>query len=68
MCCCLTGVAAAGLIACTRGGSSKVDGQVIEDVGIAPHVFVTTGANDFTQGRDPVLDWSLHRSSSLAYH
>jgi hypothetical protein len=36
------------------------DGQVIEDVGISPHVFVPTAAGDFAQGRDPVLDWALN--------
>jgi C-terminal processing protease CtpA/Prc len=36
------------------------DDQVIEDVGISPHVFVMTGAGDFMQGRDPVLDWVLN--------
>jgi Peptidase family S41/Tricorn protease C1 domain len=36
------------------------DNQVIEDVGIAPHVFVTAGPGDFMQGRDPVLDWALN--------
>jgi hypothetical protein len=43
----------------SRWISSLPDGQVIEDVGIAPHVFVTTTAGDFMQGRDPVLDWAL---------
>ena len=36
------------------------DNQVIEDVGISPDVFVTAGPGDFTQGRDPVLDWALN--------
>jgi hypothetical protein len=35
------------------------DDQVIEDVGIAPRVFVAASAGDFAQGRDPVLDWAL---------
>jgi Peptidase family S41/Tricorn protease C1 domain len=35
------------------------DNQVIEDVGIAPRVFVPASAGDFVQGRDPVLDWAL---------
>ena len=33
--------------------------QVIEDIGISPHVFVAAGPGDFAQGRDPVLDWAL---------
>ena len=37
------------------------DGQVIEDVGIAPRVAVTSGRADFMDGRDPVLDWALRR-------
>ncbi|MGH9199847.1 MAG: S41 family peptidase [Vicinamibacterales bacterium] len=36
------------------------DNQVIEDVGISPRVFVPASAADFTQGRDPVLDWALN--------
>jgi Peptidase family S41/Tricorn protease C1 domain len=40
------------------------DDQVIEDVGIAPHVFVTSTAGDFMQGRDPVLDWALNQGPS----
>ena len=35
------------------------DNQVIEDVGIAPREFVAASAADFSQGRDPVLDWAL---------
>jgi hypothetical protein len=35
------------------------DNQVIEDVGISPRVSVTAGSGDFSQGRDPVLDWAL---------
>ena len=35
------------------------DHQVIEDVGIAPQVFVSASAADFAQGKDPVLDWAL---------
>ena len=35
------------------------DNQVIEDAGIAPRVLVPASANDFLQGRDPVLDWAL---------
>ena len=38
------------------------DDQVIEDVGIAPRVFVVAGPGDFGQGRDPVLDWALNAS------
>jgi C-terminal processing protease CtpA/Prc len=38
------------------------DNQVIEDAGIAPHVFVPASAGDFMQGRDPVLDWALQRA------
>jgi len=38
------------------------DNQVIEDVGIAPRVFVPASAGDFMQGRDPVLDWALAAS------
>lgn len=37
------------------------DGQVIEDRGISPRVFVAAGAGDFAQGRDPVLDWALNQ-------
>jgi C-terminal processing protease CtpA/Prc len=37
-----------------------VDGQVIEDVGLSPGVFVTATAADFAQGRDPVLEWALN--------
>ena len=36
------------------------DGQVIEDVGISPHVFVPASPADFMAGRDPVLDWALN--------
>lgn len=36
-----------------------VDHEVIEDVGIAPQVFVPASPADFAQGRDPVLDWAL---------
>jgi hypothetical protein len=43
----------------SRWITSLADGQVIEDVGIAPHVFVPATAGDFMQGRDPVLDWAL---------
>jgi dihydrofolate reductase len=39
---------------------------VIEDVGSSPRVFVTAGPGDFTQGRDPVLDWAFERSSAVA--
>ena len=35
------------------------DGQVIEDIGISPQVFVAASAGDFARGRDPVLDWAL---------
>lgn len=35
------------------------DHEVIEDVGIAPQVFVPASPADFAQGRDPVLDWAL---------
>jgi Peptidase family S41/Tricorn protease C1 domain len=36
------------------------DYRVIEDAGISPRVFVTTTADDFAQGRDPVLDYALN--------
>jgi hypothetical protein len=36
------------------------DGQIIEDIGIAPQVVVPASAADFAQGRDPVLDWALN--------
>ena len=36
-----------------------LDNQPIEDVGISPDVFVTTGAQDFAMGRDPVIEWAL---------
>jgi hypothetical protein len=36
-----------------------VDHQPIEDVGIAPDVSVTAGAQDFAMGRDPVIEWAL---------
>jgi carboxyl-terminal processing protease len=42
------------------------DNQVIEDVGIAPDVFVPATASDFMQGRDPVLDWALTPFSPTA--
>jgi hypothetical protein len=42
------------------------DMEVIEDVGIAPQVFVPASAADFAQGRDPVLDWALSSSQSAA--
>jgi hypothetical protein len=35
------------------------DNQPIEDVGIPPDVFVTTGPGDFGMGRDPVIEWAL---------
>ena len=35
------------------------DNQAIEDVGIAPDVFVPASASDFAQGKDPVLDFAL---------
>ena len=38
------------------------DDQVIEDLGIAPGVFVPASAVDFMQGRDAVLDWALRRT------
>ena len=38
------------------------DHQPIEDVGLSPDVFVTTGAGDFATGRDPVLEWALKAS------
>jgi C-terminal processing protease CtpA/Prc len=41
------------------------DNQVIEDVGIAPDVFVPASASDFAQGRDPVLDWALTSAGAL---
>lgn len=41
------------------------DNQVIEDVGIAPDVFVAAAASDFMQGRDPVLDWALQRATAI---
>src|SRR5262245_15793769 len=42
-----------------------VSGQVIEDQGIAPAVFVPASAADFQAGRDPVLDWALARLTPL---
>ena len=42
------------------------DGQVIEDAGISPDVFVPAAASDFAQGRDPVLDWALSRQAGTA--
>lgn len=42
------------------------DGQVIEDVGIAPHVFIPASATDFVAGRDPVLDWALGHAPAAA--
>jgi hypothetical protein len=36
------------------------DYRVIEDDGISPRVFVTATADDFAQGRDPVLDYALN--------
>lgn len=35
------------------------DQQVIQDVGIAPEVFVPASTSDFAQGRDPVLEWAI---------
>jgi hypothetical protein len=35
------------------------DHQPIEDLGIAPDVFVTAGPGDFAMARDPVLEWAL---------
>ena len=35
------------------------DNQPIEDIGISPDIFVTTGPADFGMGRDPVLEWAL---------
>jgi carboxyl-terminal processing protease len=37
----------------------SADHQPIEDMGLSPDVFVTTGAEDFGMGRDPVLEWAL---------
>jgi hypothetical protein len=36
-----------------------VDRQPIEDIGISPDVVVAAGAQDFSVGQDPVLDWAL---------
>jgi carboxyl-terminal processing protease len=36
-----------------------VDNQPIEDAGLSPDVFVTTGVQDFAIGRDPVIEWAL---------
>ena len=41
------------------------DQQVIEDVGIAPQIFVPASAADFAQGKDPVLDWALTSAAAL---
>jgi C-terminal processing protease CtpA/Prc len=35
------------------------DNQPIEDIGIAPDLFVPTDPGDFSAGRDPVLEWAL---------
>ena len=40
-----------------------VDGQGIEDHGIAPSVFVPVSGADFQSGRDPVIDWALEHLS-----
>ena len=39
------------------------DNQPIEDIGISPDAFVTAGPQDFTMGRDAVLDWALTASA-----
>jgi hypothetical protein len=43
----------------SRWMAFTADGQVIEDAGITPTVFVAASAADFAQGRDPVLEWAL---------
>lgn len=40
------------------------DDRIVEDVGISPRVFVPSGPGDFTQGRDPVLEWALNAQSA----
>ena len=36
-----------------------VDNRPIEDIGISPDAVVTTDAQDFAMGRDPVIEWAL---------
>ncbi len=40
-------------------------GQVIEDQGIAPRVFVPASAGDFQSGHDPVLDYAIARAAAM---
>jgi hypothetical protein len=40
-------------------------GQIIEDQGIQPGVFVRASPGDFASGRDPVLDWAVSQLAPL---
>ena len=43
------------------------DNQVIEDVGIAPQIFVPASSSDFAQGKDPVLDFALSSAAAAGH-